>query len=249
MNATRGSRPIRRAKDEERIAIAAYCSARRPLGHGGVGDQHRMVAADDDVDPERSGVGLVLDHGRTCLQRLAERPRRSGDHRVRFAEREHRRGEIVAVLVDHPLDLAAQHAVALMFRVDIVDRAADQRRVAAVEDLIVLRVVDAHVLQEVVDLLAADQHRRAVARFLERDRRAQHVRLLAFGEQHALRVLPRVFIGEAHHRHRRVEPRRAAPGGTLPCWRSAFARRRCGPPLRRRPRRRLPSAADRTAPG
>ena len=96
--------------------------------------------------------------------------------------------KVVAVLVDHPLDLAAQHAVALVLLVDEVDRAADERRIAAVENLIVLRILDPELLQHVVDFLAPDQHRRAVAGLLEGDRGAQHVGLLAFREQHALRV-------------------------------------------------------------
>ncbi len=45
------------------------------------------------------------------------------------------------------------------------------------------------------------------------------------------------------------EAARAALAGTLPCSRPAFARRRCASPLRRPPRRRSPSAADRTGRG
>ena len=78
--------------------------------------------------------------------------------------------------------------MALVLLVNVVDRAADQRRVAAVEDLITLRVLDPDLLQQVVNFLAPDEHRRAVAAFLEGDRGAQHVGLLAFGEQHALGV-------------------------------------------------------------
>ena len=220
-----------------------------PLGHRGVGDQHGMVAADDDVDPERGRAGLVVDHHPHLAQRLAERARRAGDHRVGLAQREHRRGKDVAVLVDHPLDLAAQQAVALVLGVDEVDGAPDQRRIAAVEHFIVLRIVDPELLQQVVDVLAADQHRRAVAGFLEGDRGAQHVGLLAFREQHALGVRARRFIGEAHHRRRSGSAARAAAGGRRHVLDRLLRARRSASPLRRRPRRPPPSAAGRTARG
>ena len=80
---------------------------RRPLGHGRIGDQHRVVPADNYIEPEWSRAGFVVDHQPHLAQRLAERAGGAGDHRVGLAQREHRRREIIAILVHQPLHFAS----------------------------------------------------------------------------------------------------------------------------------------------
>ena len=55
-------------------------------------------------------------------------PGDAGDHRVGLAEREQQRGEDVAVLVDHPLDLAVEIAAPLQPLVEVVDHLRHARR-------------------------------------------------------------------------------------------------------------------------
>ena len=74
-------------------------------------------------------------------------------------------------------------------------------------DLEALGIVDAERAQPVVDVVAADQHRDAVAAVAEGDRGAQHDILLALGEQHPLGIGARRLVGEGEHRGGRVEPR------------------------------------------
>ena len=186
-----------------------------PFRHRSIGDHYRAAPRGDDMHPERGRPIFVVDHPPHLAQRLAERAGGAGDHRVALAQRQHRRSKGVAVLVDHSLDLAPQHAVALVLGIEIVDRAPDQWRIAAVEHFIAMRVVDAEFSQLGIDFLAPDQHRRAIATLMERDRRAQHVGLFALGEQHPARIRPRPFKGEAEHRRGRVQSRAqlAAVGG------------------------------------
>ena len=96
--------------------------------------------------------------------------------------------------------------MAVMLGVDIVDRTADQRRVAAVEHLIAHRIVDPELGQLVVDVLAPDQHRRAVTAVLESDGGTEDVFLLALREQHPFRIGPGRFEGEAQDGRGRIEP-------------------------------------------
>ena len=110
-------------------------------------------------------------------------------------------------------------------------------------DLEASRIVDAERAQPVVDVVAADQHRNAVAAVAEGDRGAQHDILLALGEQHAARIGARRLVGEGQHRGGRVEPRRAATCDRPPCPRSACARRPNPSPPGRPRRGRSPSAA------
>ena len=56
-------------------------------------------------------------------------------------------------------------------------------------------------------LLAADEHRGAIAKIAKLDRRAQHHVLLGLGKDHPLGVGLDLFIDLREHRCRRVEPR------------------------------------------
>ena len=120
------------------MAIAAYCSAVGPLGDRGVGDQHRVVRPTMTLIPNGVASGSSSITVRTCFSDWLNGRVVPVIIASAFAQREHRRGEVIAVLVDHPLDLAAQQPVALVLVVDVFDRPPDQRRIAAVEDLIVL---------------------------------------------------------------------------------------------------------------
>src|SRR3546814_4194274 len=85
------------------------------------------------------------------------------------------------------------------------------RRIDAVVDLEALRVGDAHRAQLFVQSLAPDEHRDSVTTVAKLNRGAQHDFLFAFGEDDALGIVARGFIGERENRRGRVEPR-AQPG-------------------------------------
>src|SRR3954454_20050635 len=129
----------------------------RAFGHGGVRNEHRVAATHDHVDSEWRCTRLVVNHGPYLAKGLAERARRAGDHRVGLTKREHRRREVVTVLVYHPLNLAAKHPVPLMLLIDVVYGAAHQRRITAVENLIFFRVIDADFPKLLVNILAPDE--------------------------------------------------------------------------------------------
>ena len=137
---------------------------------------------------------------------LAVGPGHARDHRIRFAQHQQQRGEDVAVLIDHHLDFAAQIAAPLQPLVEIIDHARDQRGVAAVVQFEIFGIRDTQRTQPVRHLIAPDQHRRAVAAFLEGDRRAQHDFLLALREHDALGMRSGAVIGQREHGGGRVEP-------------------------------------------
>ena len=189
--------------------------AGRPLGHRRVGDEDGVRLADHQVDAERGDALLRVEHAADLAIALRIGPGDAGDHHVGLAHGEQKRAEDVAVLVDRPLELAVHVAAPLQAIVEIVRHLGGARMVAAVVDLEALRILDAERLQPVVDVVAADQHRNAVAAVAEGDRGAQHDILLALGEEDAARIGARRFISERQHRGGRIEPgaQRGAIGG------------------------------------
>ncbi|PAV67848.1 hypothetical protein WR25_18539 [Diploscapter pachys] len=87
--------------------------AGRPFVHRRVGDEDGVALPDEDVDAEGGAPRLGIDHALHLAHRFRPGAGNAGDHRIRFAQLEQRRPEDVAVLVDHPLDIATQIAAAL----------------------------------------------------------------------------------------------------------------------------------------
>ena len=85
----------------------------RHLGDRGVGDQDRAAARQHDRDADDAVAGLVVDHAPNLLEGDREAAGHAGHDRVRVAARDHRRGEIIAVLIDHSLAVAEQIALPL----------------------------------------------------------------------------------------------------------------------------------------
>src|SRR3954465_14081114 len=102
---------MRRAKADERIAIAAYCSA---VGRSvtAVSDTSTVwLRPTTTVIPNGVASGSSSITSRTCFNHWVNGPAvpvtiRSPSPRAATAGRAHGGGEIVAVLVDQPLDLA-----------------------------------------------------------------------------------------------------------------------------------------------
>ena len=65
-----------------------------------------MALPDHDMDAERGPSRLDVDHAANLAHRVRIGAGDAGDHHVGLAELEHGRAERVAVLVDHPLDVA-----------------------------------------------------------------------------------------------------------------------------------------------
>src|SRR5206468_3832685 len=96
--------------------------------------------------------------------------------------------------------------VTLVLGVDVVDRAAHERRVAAVENLILLWILYTQFLELFVDLFPTDEHGSAVPGLPECDRRTKHIGLFSFGEKYSLGILSSVFVCEAHYSYRGIQP-------------------------------------------
>ena len=100
--------------------MSAICSALRHVVHGGVGDEDRAAAAERDRHADHAVAGLGVDEAAHVVERGRIVARHAGHHRVGVAERHHAGGEVVAVVVDQPLGVAEQVALALQPRVEIV---------------------------------------------------------------------------------------------------------------------------------
>src|SRR5690606_20914116 len=112
----------------------------------------------------------------------------AGDHAVRFAARDHGGGEIVTVLIDHALDVAAQIAAALQAGVEPVDVIGVPLGNPGVHDLNAQLIEAQTGLGGVLtdQLFAADQDGRAQFGLFEGPGGADDRLLLALGEDDAL---------------------------------------------------------------
>ena len=177
----------------------------RALVDGRVGHEDRVRLADEDVDAEGYAPLGGVDNTAHFAHRLRIGPCRAGDHRVGLTHLEHQRSEDVAILIDHPLDFAAKITAPLQAFVQPIDHRGHEWRVTAVVHFEVLRIVDAQRRQPLVNVIAPDQNRNAIATVAELNRRAQHDLLLALGEDDAFGMRARALIGEAQDRIRWVE--------------------------------------------
>ena len=178
-----------------------------------------------------------VDHPQHLVQRLVEVAGDAGDHAVGVAQRHHGGGEGVAVLVDQPLHVAVQIALALQALVEEVDVLRIAVRQAGVDDLELASAGSmpglAHVLAH--QLLAAAQDGACPAPGSGRRRRrgsppAPRPRRRRCACGSALH-LARDLLQEGG---RRIEPLGQARRDRRPCPRSACAPRRCPSPPGRR---------------
>ena len=104
---------------------------------------------------------LVIDDAAHLFERDREIARHAGDHRIRVALRDHRRREIIAILVDQALAIAKQEAPPLqpLIKELRIDRVA--RREPRIVNLdAFLREIEAGVRRDLAHaILAADQNR------------------------------------------------------------------------------------------
>ena len=90
----------------------------RHVVHGGVGDEHRAAAAERDRHADDAVAGLGVDDAADVVERGRIVAGDAGDHRVGVAQRHHAGGEMVAVVVDQPLAVAEEIALALQALVE-----------------------------------------------------------------------------------------------------------------------------------
>ena len=135
------------------------------FGDRGVGDHDRAAARQHQRDADHAMAGLVVDDAPHLFERDREIARHAGHHRVGVALRDHRRGEVIAVLVDHPLAVAEQEAAALQPLVEElrVERVALREPRVVDLDALLLQIEAGLLGDRAHALLAADQDRRAEA--------------------------------------------------------------------------------------
>ena len=115
----------------------------RHLGDGGVGDQHGAAARQHHRDADHAMAGFRIDAALHVLERHGEIAGHAGQHGVGIAERDHAGGEMIAVLVDQPLAVALQKAVALQPLVQIRGIGRVARRQPRIDDLDAAAELDA----------------------------------------------------------------------------------------------------------
>src|SRR3546814_19785522 len=91
--------------------ITLFVPAARPCVRMGYEDG--VSLADQDMDAQRRPARRVIDHAPQLAHRAREGARDAGDHRIALAELDQQAAEDVAILVDHPLAIAAQIAAAM----------------------------------------------------------------------------------------------------------------------------------------
>ena len=152
--------------------------------------------------------GLRIDDAAHVFQRDREVPGDAGDHGVGVAERHHAGGEMIAVLVDQPLDVADQVALALQALIEIGDIIGVPLGQRGVDDLDAFAELDAEILRALADrLLAADQQRRAEPFVHEGRGGADDLLFLALGEHHALGRSLQPLEHLLQHPRNRIAPR------------------------------------------
>ena len=187
-SATRGSWPRWRAACAAPIAMSANSSA--------FGRKWISVSATKMVRPRwpSSRVSAERDAalGRADgLPHVVQADRsgagQAGHHRVCVAGRHHAGSEHVAVLVHHALAVTLQESFALQARVEqlgVFRVGAGQPGVMDLDPVDDAQAQAGH--GRLHPVLAADQHRAAIAGVAERDRGAHGFFFLALGEHHAL---------------------------------------------------------------
>ena len=190
------------------MAIVGDVGGVRHLGDGGVGDQHGAAARQHERHADDAMAGLGIDAAAHVFERDREIAGDAGDHGVGVAERHHAGGEVIAVLIDQPLAVALQIAVALQPLVEIRRVGGVARRQAALT--ISMRPPSSMPSASAVSRtrgFAADQQRRAEPLVHEARRGADHLLLLALGEDDAPRLPAQPLVHALQHAGDRIAPR------------------------------------------
>ena len=180
---------------------------RRAFVDRGIGHKDGVMLADEHMNAKGGAPDRRIEHTTDFAHRLRKGPRRAGDHAIGLAEAEQQRAKNIAIIIDHPLAVAAQIAVPLEPCIKQIDHRRHERRDAAVVQFIALGIINAERLELIAHAIATDQHRRAAAPLTERDCGAQHNFVLGFGKHHPLGMCARIVIRRRQHRGCRVEPR------------------------------------------
>ena len=167
---------------------------------------HRASAAERDRHADDAVAGVGVDDAPDVVERGRIVARDAGDHRVGVAQRHHAGGEMVAVVVDQPLGVAEEVALALQPLVEEVGIDGVALRQARVDDLDAgFCEVDAGELRVLAhDLLASDQDRRAELLADIGDGGAHDLLLLALGEDDALGLAAHAVVDALQRRGDRV---------------------------------------------
>ena len=176
--------------------------------HQRIGDEDGPPAhAQDQREAKGDATGGRLDRMADVVEAHRGRTGEPGHHRIGIAGRHHAGGEHVAILVHHALAVALQEAAALQAAIQEVDILRVGSGQPCIVDLDALDDAEAEARhRRFHPVLAADQHRPAIAGIAVGDGGAHHLLLLALGEHHAARV-------GTHALHDRVERTR---GGIQP---------------------------------
>ena len=207
--------------------------------HGDVGDQHGAAAAERDRHADHAPAGPGIEHPAHVLVGRGPVAGDAGDHAVGVPHRHHAGGEHVAVVVDEPLAVAQQIALALQAPIEELGVLVPPLGQAGVVHLDHVGEADAGRLERLADRgVAADQDR--VARGRRCGRRWRRARSAAARPRQRRCAWGHGAPGRrccAASRRRGRAGRRAAPRSP-PCRRSAGAPRRSPwRPWRRRARR------------
>ncbi len=154
-------------------------------------------------------AGLLVDDAAHVLERVGKIAGHARDHGVGVALRDHGAGEMIAVVIDEPLAIAEQIALALKpleqeLRIDGVARGEPR-----VVDFDLVAEFEAGVrggLQHPV--LAPDQNGAPQPLIDEGERGVDDLLLLALGEDDALGVAAHALEHRLHHPRDRIAPRR-----------------------------------------
>src|SRR5262249_47518988 len=143
---------------------------------------------------------LGIDDPAHVLERDREVSRDARYHRVGVAERHHAGGEVVAVGVDQPMAVALQEAFALEPLVQVVRVRCIALRERRVDDLDAATQLDAERSGSLAyAVLAADEEGAAQPLLHEARGGADHLLLLALGEDYALWPPPQPFVDALQH--------------------------------------------------
>ena len=175
------------------------------LGHRGIGDQHGAPARQHERNANHPMAGLRVNAAAHVLERDREIAGDPGDQRVGVAERQHAGGEMVAVLVDQTVAIALQEAFALQPFVEMVGIGVVALRERRIDDSDAAAKLDAERGRALAyAILAADQERAAQSLLHKTRGGADHLFLLAFREDHALRAPPQPLVDALQHTGDRI---------------------------------------------
>ena len=176
-----------------------------------VGHEHGASAGKAKRQANDAMAGLFVDHMPHVIEDTRVIAGGPGHHGVRIAERHHGGGEMVAVLIDQALTVAEQETPALEALIEelrIGAVAMGQARIVKLDALASFKFDPGCRSRLENTLLASDQNGLAETLIDERNRGADHLLLLAFGEHHALGETAHAFEDAVERSGNRIAARR-----------------------------------------